>query len=67
MSNSEIITLRASRGLRFEGSLVSGTVNFNTVLAQEKNVTAVHVSLRGEIHTYVFEESPQSQSSIIAI
>jgi hypothetical protein len=47
----EIITIDCSKDLRFEGSQVSGAVNLNTLLAKEKDITAVRISLKGQIHT----------------
>jgi hypothetical protein len=47
--SDRFITLNCSRDVRFEGSLVSGTVNLN--LAKAKDVSAVKVSLKGWIFT----------------
>jgi hypothetical protein len=49
--SDQVVTINCSKDLRFEGSEVSGTVNLNTILAQEKGISAVKVSLKGWIHT----------------
>jgi len=60
MSSDQLVTINCSRDLRFEGSEVSGTVNLNTVLAKEKEISAIKVSLKGWIHTWVQVSTGQS-------
>jgi hypothetical protein len=49
---SHLVSLDCSKQLRFAGSIVSGSVKFNTILAKEKGVTALKVSIKAWVHTY---------------
>jgi len=62
--SSQLLTINCSRELRFEGSEVSGTVNLNTILAQESKISAVKVSLKGWIHTWVRVNNGQTSYTI---
>jgi len=58
--NDQIVSINCARELRFEGSKIEGSVNLNTVLAKEKNITAVTVSLKAWIHTWAQVSTGQS-------
>ena len=51
--SGKLITIHWPKELQTEGSEISGSILFNTVLAREKDVTAVKVSLKAQIRTYV--------------
>ena len=50
MPEIPIFTLSYTPGLRTNGEVVSGTIHVNLHLAREKNVEALEISLRGEVH-----------------
>jgi len=58
--SDQLVAINCSRDLRFEGSEVSGTVNLDTTLAREKEISAIKVSLKGWIHTWVQVSTGQS-------
>ena len=57
MPETPIFTLSCSPCFRTNGDVVSGTIHLNLRLAHEKNIEAVRVSLRGEVHAYVLAVS----------
>lgn len=49
--SDNIVSIECSKELRFEGSLVLGSVKLDSQLAKEKGVSAVRVSLKACVHT----------------
>jgi hypothetical protein len=51
-AKSNIMSIDCPNHLRFEGSQVTGSIKLNTILAKEKGVSAVKVSLKAWVQTY---------------
>jgi hypothetical protein len=47
---ADIISIDCSKDVRFEGSQVSGSIKLDTILAKERDITSVKVSLIATVH-----------------
>jgi hypothetical protein len=54
VQGAHVVSIDCSKERRSEGSQVSGSIKLNTNLAKEKEITAVRVSLKATVNTYVF-------------
>ncbi|KAF8574463.1 hypothetical protein K439DRAFT_1642183 [Ramaria rubella] len=53
MPNIPVITISCPRGLRTSGDVITGVLDLHLALAEEKEVTAITLTLRGEITTQI--------------